>query len=203
MSTDETISVRLAELGEQLPALQLVFGYLEEQQLAALLQGLVSVADARDSFPGLFVALREGRLVGAVWAQIHPGATAALWPPGMQVGEPATTAAALLASADAYLARCGVRMAQTLLESDLVPSSAPLRDAGHAFFAKLLYLVSATPQFPETPPRGRLQFEPYGEANHGRLMAIIEQTYEGTRDCPRLNGVRKIDDVLAGYRATG
>jgi ribosomal protein S18 acetylase RimI-like enzyme len=31
----------------------------------------------------------------------------------------------------------------------------------------------------------------------------LEQTYEGTLDCPALNGVRRLEDVVEGYRATG
>jgi ribosomal protein S18 acetylase RimI-like enzyme len=36
-----------------------------------------------------------------------------------------------------------------------------------------------------------------------RLAELIERTYEGTQDCPVLNGVRTTDDVVAGYRAVG
>ncbi len=31
----------------------------------------------------------------------------------------------------------------------------------------------------------------------------MEATYQQTRDCPQLNGVRDVEDVLAGYRAAG
>jgi len=32
---------------------------------------------------------------------------------------------------------------------------------------------------------------------------VLEATYEQTLDCPVLNGVRQIEDVLVGYRSTG
>jgi ribosomal protein S18 acetylase RimI-like enzyme len=32
---------------------------------------------------------------------------------------------------------------------------------------------------------------------------VLERTYEGTLDCPRLNGVRAAEDVLATYRSAG
>ncbi len=38
-------------------------------------------------------------------------------------------------------------------------------------------------------------------ADEARLESILARTYEGTRDCPRLNGVRHSADVLAGYRS--
>src|SRR5690606_17377683 len=36
-----------------------------------------------------------------------------------------------------------------------------------------------------------------------RLAGIIDATYEGTLDCPSLDGVRQTDDVLAGYAELG
>ena len=53
------------------------------------------------------------------------------------------------------------------------------------------------------PPPARWEFEPYEPANHRRLAAVVEASYEQTLDCPELNGVREMDDVLAGYRASG
>jgi len=48
-----------------------------------------------------------------------------------------------------------------------------------------------------------LQFEPCAGPSDSRLAGIVEATYEGTLDCPLLNGVRQIGDVLEGYRAGG
>jgi ribosomal protein S18 acetylase RimI-like enzyme len=36
-----------------------------------------------------------------------------------------------------------------------------------------------------------------------RLAAVVARTYESTRDCPGLDGIRSMADVLAGYRAQG
>ena len=36
-----------------------------------------------------------------------------------------------------------------------------------------------------------------------RLSAIVQQTYESTQDCQFVQGLRSIDDVLAGYKAVG
>jgi ribosomal protein S18 acetylase RimI-like enzyme len=45
--------------------------------------------------------------------------------------------------------------------------------------------------------------EPYDRFNHARLLSMVDRTYEGTLDCPRLNGVRDAEDVLATYRTSG
>ena len=36
-----------------------------------------------------------------------------------------------------------------------------------------------------------------------RIGAVVTRTYEGSLDGPQIEGVRAIDDVLAGYRASG
>ncbi len=74
---------------------------------------------------------------------------------------------------------------------------------GFRRLAELFYLVSQESEFPTSPPLSPLEFEPYSPSNHGRLARIVEATYGQTRDCPGLNGVRDVEDVLAGYRASG
>ena len=86
----------------------------------------------------------------------------------------------------------------------LTSGAAPrLCEAGFESAAELLYLFSRKESFPASPPESPLQIESYCPANHRRLARVVEATYEETLDCPTLNGVRQIDDVLAGYRATG
>ena len=48
-----------------------------------------------------------------------------------------------------------------------------------------------------------LEFETYNSQNHDRLAQIVDATYQETLDCPKLNHVRQLEDVLEGYRATG
>jgi ribosomal protein S18 acetylase RimI-like enzyme len=48
-----------------------------------------------------------------------------------------------------------------------------------------------------------LEFQAWTAAEHQRLAAIVQATYAATLDCPAMNGVREVQDVLAGYRATG
>ncbi|MGD0899924.1 MAG: GNAT family N-acetyltransferase [Thermoguttaceae bacterium] len=52
-------------------------------------------------------------------------------------------------------------------------------------------------------PTTNLEFEPWSAAEHGRLSSIVEATYAETLDCPALDGIRNVEDVLAGYRLTG
>jgi ribosomal protein S18 acetylase RimI-like enzyme len=48
-----------------------------------------------------------------------------------------------------------------------------------------------------------LHFVPRAGDKPQRLAALLEQTYIGTLDCPSLDGVRPMHDVLEGYKAQG
>jgi mycothiol synthase len=134
---------------------------------------------------------------------VQPGRIAGLWPPQVVATEPAATAAELLDAASQRMVEENVRVAQALVETDAQPEAELLRQAGYSRVADLLYLVSPADEFPTAPTRSAVQFETYSAANHQRLARIIEATYEQTLDCPQLNGIREVEDVLAGYRATG
>jgi mycothiol synthase len=74
--------------------------------------------------------------------------------------------------------------------------------AGFERAATLCYLATESAGVPDEQSTG-MSFVPFDDSQTDRLAAIIEQTYEGTLDCPQLNGVRTTQEVLAGYRATG
>lgn len=185
-------------------ALRLVLGPLASDDLERQRELLgAGGAGGERSLPGLFGAYRAGLLVGAVFSQLQPGKTALVWPPRIAQGEPAQTASKLLSAACDRLADQHVCLAQVLLEADASSDVPMLRNQGFSRLADLLYLVSPEDQFPTSRPSGPLAFESYRPANRDRLARVVEATYCQTLDCPRLGGVRHLEDVLAGYRATG
>jgi ribosomal protein S18 acetylase RimI-like enzyme len=110
---------------------------------------------------------------------------------------------ALLQAAVAQAWRRDATLVQTLLETDASDHATRLQKAGFRHIADLLYLVSPRDSFPEIRPTLPLALRPYDEQQRSALAELIEQTYEGTRDCPQLNGVRSPEDVVAGYQAIG
>jgi len=45
--------------------------------------------------------------------------------------------------------------------------------------------------------------KPYSSETHGDFARVIQASYQQSMDCPALNGMRSMDDVIAGHRATG
>jgi ribosomal protein S18 acetylase RimI-like enzyme len=96
-----------------------------------------------------------------------------------------------------------------------------LRDAAFQPMATLLYLMCLESDLPADCPFGPLEFNPFDAAGPGtvrdhpgdgarvaqdgrdRLAQLVEATYADTLDCPMLNGLRGMEDVLAGYETTG
>jgi ribosomal protein S18 acetylase RimI-like enzyme len=155
------------------------------------------------SWEGLFSAHRGDRLVGAVLVQPQPGRLATVWFPRVAPGEPASTAAGLLAASSRFLDRLSIQLAQCLPRTVAAEEDALLKGAGFHWLANLFYLACTADRFPQSLPEGAIAFEPYAPTKHARLAGLVEATYQATQDCPSLNGVRSIKDTLQGYRASG
>ena len=216
--------IEVAPRARQGAALALVFDQLAPQVRADHVAGLLASARlGKLSLDGLLEARRNGQTLAAMWTQVQPGRAAGVWPPRMAssagnaphgAADPHTpaadTAAALSAAADSLLAsavdrlsQLGVRIAQALLPCDAEEDAVRLQRSGFVHLADLVYMVSVVDKFPQDPSDSDVEFEPLSADNHARLAQVVERTYEATLDCPKLNGVREMADVLEGHRAVG
>lgn len=150
-----------------------------------------------------WVVESEGRLRWAVLPVVAPGRTMLfLVPTVADLDE--RDAAALLEAACAHHATRGVDLAQVLVE----PSQRDLRRivlaAGFSHMAELIYLYAdVKPQVsPAILPEG-LEWRTYARADRDLFKRAIEASYQGSLDCPGLNGLRDMDDVISGHMATG
>jgi ribosomal protein S18 acetylase RimI-like enzyme len=163
-----------------------------------------ATGDAKSVASGLVVAVRGARLCGAAWSQPQPGNTAVLWPPQLVPGEPEQTASPLLRAALQWLDNAAVRMSQVLLPTRNEHVVGLLESVGFTHLAELVYLTCEAERFPTALSRHNdLEFVAYDRSEQERLATLIEQTYVGTLDCPALNGAREMEEVIAGYQATG
>jgi mycothiol synthase len=201
-NASDQLRIQKASAGDQVEALKLLFSYLPnadcDKQVTRFL------AESAHSPPaGLWVAYRHQRLVAAGLAQIQPGKTAIISLPRLAADEPVEAARGLLATIVADLSREGVRLAQALLETDHGPDADLLSACGFPHVSNLLYLVSVNGSFPVSRPNDGLEFAEARADKPQRMTRLVERTYRGSLDCPALDGVRQIEDVLEGYRASG
>lgn len=185
---------------EQQPGLAQVLHSLGVQDEAAW-EGLL-IATNGDS--GAFSSASD--LAGVAWVQQLPGETACLWIPPDQ----GNAELALLRGAAAFVDKRHIPLAQLVVSAEEGYSTEACQAAGFPKFAKLVYLYveleadarrRELSSLPASPPVVRFIGDAGSEPQ--RLQRAIEQTYVGTLDCPALDGVRPLDQVLEGYRSQG
>jgi mycothiol synthase len=206
MALDNSQSLRMCPVPpeDRSAALELAFAYLSGEERQRQIESISSVSSAgRHPWEGLLGAYRNGNLVGSIFSQIQPGKYAQVWLPRLVENETADTAVSLLRAVVQWLDQGPVGMAQILLEGATAEDEKILCQGGFDYLTDLLYLVCLEDDFPHAVLPCTLEFEAYNSQNHDRLARIVDATYRETLDCPKLNHVRRLDDVLAGYRATG
>jgi ribosomal protein S18 acetylase RimI-like enzyme len=160
----------------------------------------------RIDLTSLWVAVRGSRIVFAALPVTSPGRTMLLLSPAHVPDEALDTSGpALIAELTAHYADRGVQLAQALVDPEHHRSIALYDRCGFHALAELIYLFrdmrGAGAAWPQLP--AGFVWERYSSANHARFAQTISASYEGSLDCPALNGVRDIEDVLAGHKAAG
>ena len=130
-----------------------------------------------------------------------------LTPTGLIRHTPIATIRKLVEYVCADRAAQGVQLAQLLLD----PREPAVRDAyatcDFEQLAELVYLSRVVKRPPAAdemrlPPGADLvRYDP--AATHDLFARTITASYEGSLDCPGLNGKRAVADVLEGHKAAG
>jgi ribosomal protein S18 acetylase RimI-like enzyme len=201
-SASPPLHIRRASPDDRVAALELVFGHLSPDNRDQHVAQAMSEAEQQPDAV-LWAGYRGERLVAAMLAQVQAGRTAFVSPPRLTRDEPLETVRDLAARLMDDLVSHGVQLAQALLDTDHGEDAERLAEIRFRHVANLLYLVSLAGSFPTSPPKDGLEFAPYSLAEHDRLAAVVQRTYEASLDCPEIEKARSLEDVLAGYRATG
>lgn len=187
-------------------ALRKLHDGLPEDQQAALVEALDRIRTGDEAaWEGLLVAVKScgaaSEVVGATWVQQAPGNTAIVWPPTAGCG--ATDA--LFRAAARWCDGRSMPLAQLSAMDRDGYCAERLAECGFSWLADLLYMYAdaATNAAARGSEEDGLQFVSNAGDEPQRLETLIEQTYVGTQDCPALDGLRSMPDVLAGYRAQG
>ena len=180
-----------------------------ESNASQFLEEISTPAMSTRSSPDLLVATRDGEhIVGAAWYLVQPGRVGiagSLWLPTPNAPSAAEPGTQLLAVQQEMLAARGCQLIQSWLPQSTGKAAHRLRQAGLQHVADVDCLVSLPHHWPKTEPslESRLHFLSCRSAHQERLKAVLSATYTDTLDCPGINALRDIEDVLEGYHATG
>lgn len=203
----DNLVFRPAQLHERHPALRMALsssaGFADE----ASVMDFINFADQRGiDLSGLWLAESAGKFLSALLPVISPGRTMLLFAPGFLPR--INMQQATIALIDHVCTHCAIHDKVLLAQALIDPSQLCLQDifiqAGFQKLARLEYLQgfpSVDIQSPLLPPG--YHWVHYTPASHDLFVQTILQTYEGSLDCPALNGVRSIGDILAGHKASG
>ena len=201
-----SIQIRPAERRELHAALQMILGVngrpaAEEHVVDFLRFAVHRGINLKDTW----VAASGGALSWAVLPVISPGRTMLLFAPSFI--PPQLEQACIVPLVQPALESCQskqVDLAQILLDpADEHVTRMYCEGCGFEILADLIYLEREVPRATTIPPTEDYTWETYSAANHDAFARAVAATYIESLDCPRLNGCRSVEDVLAGHKAAG
>jgi ribosomal protein S18 acetylase RimI-like enzyme len=189
---------------EQAEAFGLLFSHYapaEREQRVANALGMLRRGEVDPA--GLFVLRGRHDLQGALLCVLVPGASGLVWPPRCPSGTSVAAEDTLLRHALSWLHSRGAKIVQTLLAPQDLAATSLLRN-GFEHVTALWYLRHDL-DLPVGDLRApaRLRLDPYNPADPDEFHRTLLRTYEGTLDCPEINGVRTIEEIIAGHQAQG
>jgi mycothiol synthase len=173
---------------------------------AQVLDFLAYCVERKIDTNGIWVAVHQGRIVWSMLPVVNPGRTMMIFTPMVLFTQtpPGTIAMVCDAVAEHYAQR-GVHLAQILIDPENRAIVGAYREAAFDELAELVYLQRSLRyrrmELPALPPGCSLQT--YSPQTHEQFADIIRRSYEQSQDCPALNGMRDMNDVIAGHQATG
>lgn len=184
-------------------AFRLIFQYLSPEEREHRCANALRLLQRGELHPqGLFIVRGAPGLRGALLCLTVPGCSALLWPPGTVEERRTELEDALVRHGCNWLRQRSVKLTQTLLAPEETFLADPLLRNGFTAVTRLWYMrhdLSLPVDCLHTP--ARLNYQTFDDSLLFRQT--LQRTYEGTLDCPEINGVRGIDEVIAGHRAQG
>ncbi|NLX13413.1 MAG: GNAT family N-acetyltransferase [Phycisphaerales bacterium] len=156
------------------------------------------------SLDNVLVAREDSAFVSACLCIDSPGRTSAVFVPVLDRQDRRTE---VLVELLRQVVTAGCERGIVYLQAMVEPESREVhvfREAGFTFLARMLYLESDLTQFfLPIASAPSLNWETYNNQTHDLFSKVLVGTYEDSRDCPLLNGVRNVEDILAAHRSTG
>ena len=206
LSNQPGLVLRAARATELEAALRLVLaterGLADDAQVLDFLQ---FAAQRHLDLQALRIAEQSGKIRWAILPLASPGRTMMLFAPATPPDPHQQSAAKALTQEilrDYYHRE--IDLAQVLIDPTHLDYRELYRDCGFWELAELVYLqrnISHRSPFPPTP--AGLELHTYSLDLDALFKETILQTYQQSMDCPRLTGLRNVDDIVAGHRATG
>ena len=197
-----SLTVGPARADERVEAFRLYFQQVPEDERAGRVdRGLELVASGQVAPDGVLVCRQGGRIVGAMVGLALPGGAGLAWPPQVLRGfDQVLVEDRLIEFTCGWLRQRGCKFAQVLLATQEPQLAEPLQRHGFRHVTILHYLQK-TLEAQDDLPALRLDYRTWSFVDAALFPQTLERSYRHTLDCPELNEVRDVEDVMAGYQA--
>jgi len=140
---------------------------------------------------------------GAIFGYPAPGKIGIVYPASIDADLGANAMAGLYQRLDEFLAARGCKILQAMVDVADPDADTVLRSMNYACLGQIAFLVADNLRDLPCPMPAAVRLVAIADAGHLDLPDLVLRTYQGSLDCPEIDGVRAIEDVLDGYRATG
>ena len=152
----------------------------------------------------IWVAETAGQVVWAALPMVSPGRTMLLLSSPPIDKSILTPASRLVDHICDHFNRQDVHLAQVLIEPDHDHARQFYDSRGFKEIAELIYLQGYAPRNAEPPVFPLpLRLLPYSQQTHPVFVDAISRSYHQSLDCPALSGLRSMEDIVDGHKATG
>jgi ribosomal protein S18 acetylase RimI-like enzyme len=187
-------------------AFQLVFQHAPREERAARVNNALRLLRQGELDPaGVVVVPSPTELLGAMVCQPVPGASGLVWPPQAVPGSGQREIEdQLLRYAIGWLRQRGSKLGQTLLREEEIPLANSLERHGFVHITSLWYMRHELYVLPaKAAAASELTYQTYCRCDQALFHRTLQRSYEQTHDCPEVNGVRNLEEVLEGHQAQG
>jgi GNAT superfamily N-acetyltransferase len=198
-------ALRPARRAEIHRALQLILGHAgqlaSEEQVVDFLRFAVYRGIDMNS---TWVADDGRRIVWAILPVVSPGRTMLLFSPThVPQDQKGQFICPLIETVLEHYRGGAVHLAQVLLDPTEKATIKLYQECQFEPMAELVYLEREVHRNHEHKLPAGFSWESYSPTTHEQFARTISATYESSLDCPSLNGMRTIEDVIAGHKAAG
>jgi mycothiol synthase len=202
---DASVVIEAVATTEQTAVLELLFQlFPAEERAERLASTLQSVAAGTLSLVGLRQARRGTQRVGAGLSMAQPDGVTLVWPPVADpaVTDPDSVVAAIMSELCLRLDLDGSRMGQVMLDPTAEAERALFERHGFLWRTEVFFLAKVLRDLPEVSPSTSV-VETYTPATRGVFAALLEETYQGSQDCPWLEGIRTGEEAVSSHQLSG
>ena len=198
--------VAVATPDELTQALHLSFAHVAERERLGRVDNALRLVQEGELDPkGVFVIRRTDGVVGAIVSMLVPGASALIWPPQAAAGlQEESIQDQLLKASEDWLRSGGAKLAQALIAREDRHLGAALVRNGYRHVTSLCYMRNEF-EAPVDMLAGTsmLELQSYEFCDRNEFNETLLKSYVESRDCPEVNGIRTIEEIIDGHKSQG